>query len=78
MSVLKNWIIDQKHWKKNSQKRTQKTIEIFVGEIYSKVPKKDYAPNKNDVYLFDNIGILDISDLKDYGPENDRGYRYLS
>ena len=25
----------------------------------------------------DNVWILDILDLKDYGPENNRGYRYV-
>ena len=55
---------------------SQKNIKIFVNEIYSKPPKKNYATNKTDVYLVD-IWSLDILDLKDYGPENNRGYRYV-
>ena len=56
---------------------TQKNIKIFINEIYSKPPKKNYITNKTDVYYIDNIWSLDILDLKDYGPENNRGYRYI-
>ena len=56
---------------------TQKIIKIFINEIYSKPPKKNYITNKTDVYYIDNIWSLDILDLKDYGPENNRGYRYV-
>ena len=55
----------------------QKNIKIFINEIYSKPPKKNYATNKTDVYFIDDIWSLDILDLKDYGPENNRGYRYV-
>ena len=56
---------------------TQKNIKIFINEIYSKPPKKYYPTNKTDVYFIDDIWSLDILDLKDYGPENNRGYRYV-
>ena len=56
---------------------SQKNIKIFINEIYSKPPKKNYATNKTDVYHIDDIWSLDILDLKDYGPENNRGYRYV-
>ena len=56
---------------------TQKNIKIFINEIYSKPPKKNYATNKTDVYYIDDIWSLDILDLKDYGPENNRKYRYV-
>ena len=56
---------------------TQKNIKIFINEIYSKPPKKYYPTNKTDVYHIDDIWSLDILDLKDYGPENNRGYRYV-
>ena len=55
----------------------QKNIKIFINGIYSKAPKKYYATNKTDVYFIDDIWSLDILDLKDYGPENNRGYRYV-
>ena len=56
---------------------TQKSIRIFINELYSKAPKKNHNTNKTDVYYIDDIWSLDILDLKDYGPENIRGYRYV-
>ena len=56
---------------------TQKNIKVFINEIYSKPPKKNYATNKTDVYFIDNMWSLDILDLKDYGVKNNRGYRYV-
>ena len=56
---------------------SQKHIKMFKNEIYSKPPKKNYPTNKTDVYYIDDIWSLDILDLKDYGPENNRGYRYV-
>ena len=56
---------------------TQKNIKLYINEIYSKPPKKNYATNKTDVYHMDEIWPLDILDLKDYGPKNNRGYRYV-
>ena len=56
---------------------TQKNIKIFINEIYSKPLKKNYVTNKTDVYHIDDIWSLDILDLKDYGPENKRNYRYV-
>ena len=56
---------------------TQKNIKTFINEIYSKPPKKCYRTNKTDVCYIDEICSLDILDLKDYGPENNRGCRYV-
>ena len=56
---------------------TQKIIKIFLNEIYSKPPKKNYITNKTDGYHIDDTWSLDILDLKDYGPENNRNYRYV-
>ena len=56
---------------------TQKNIKIFINEIYSRPPRRYYATNKTDVYHIDDTWSLDILDLKDYGPENNRGYRYV-
>ena len=56
---------------------TEKNIKKFINENYSKGPKKNYATNKTDVYHIDDIWSLDNLDLKDYGPENNRGYRYV-
>ena len=56
---------------------TQKSIKYFIDEFFSKPPKKNYVTNKTDVYHIDDIWRLDISDLKDYAPENNRNYRYV-
>ena len=56
---------------------TQKTIEIFINEIYSKLPRQSYITDKTDVYHIDLIWSLDILHLNGYGPENSRGYRYV-
>ena len=36
-----------------------------------------YAINKTDVHHIDDTWSLDILDLKDYGPEKNRRYRYV-
>ena len=56
---------------------SQKSIKIFINEIFPSPPKKNYATKKTDVYHIDDIWSLDILDLKDYGPENNRNYRYV-
>ena len=56
---------------------TQKNIKIFKNEIYSKGSKRNYATNKTDVYHIDDTWSLDILDLEDYGPENNKNYRYV-
>ena len=56
---------------------TQKSIDIFINEIYSRPPKKNYATNRTDVYNINYIWSLEILDLKDYGLENNRGFRYV-
>ena len=55
----------------------QKSIKLFINATYSKGPKGNYHTNKTDVYYNDDIWSLDILNLKDYGPENFRGYRYV-
>ena len=56
---------------------TKKNIEIFLNEIFSKPLKMNYATYKTDVYHIDDIWSLYILDHKDYGPKNNRGYRYV-
>ena len=56
---------------------TQKTFKIFVHEIFSKGRKHYYIISKTDVSYIDDIWSCDILDLKDYGAENIRGYRYV-
>ena len=54
---------------------SQKNIKVFLNEIYSKPPKKNYATNETDVYHIDDIWSLDILDLQNCGPKNNRGYK---
>ena len=56
---------------------SQKSIKIVINGIYSKPPKNNYPTNKTDVYHIDDIWSLDTLYLKDYGPEKNRGYRYV-
>ena len=56
---------------------TQKSIKIFLDETFSRAPKKIYSTNKTDVYHIDDIWSWNILDLKDYGPEINKGYRYV-
>ena len=56
---------------------TQKNIKTFINEIFSRGPRKNYPTNRTNVYYIDDIWSLDILDLKDYGLENNRGYRYV-
>ena len=56
---------------------TQKTINLFRNELFSKPLKENYVTNKTYNYHIDDSWSLDISDLKNYGPENNRFYRYV-
>ena len=51
---------------------TQKSIKIIINENYYKGPKQIYLTNKTvDIWSLDNLN------LKGYGPENNRIYRYV-
>ena len=52
---------------------TQRQLKIYINETYSKGPKNNYVTKKTDFYHMDDIWSLDILDLKDYGPENNKG-----
>ena len=56
---------------------TQKAIKMFINEIFCKGPKRNNNTNKTDVYHIDDEWSSNILDLKSYGPENKRGYRYV-
>ena len=56
---------------------TQKIIKIIINEIYSKPPKENYPTSETNVHQIGDIWSLDLLDLKNYGPENNRGYRYV-
>ena len=51
--------------------------KIFIDEIYSKAPKKNYPTNKivnNDI---DEIWSIDLADMIDYQISNNKSYRYI-
>ena len=50
-------------------------IKIFFDEIYSSSPKKNYPTNKTIIKSIDDTWSSDLSDMNDYGPKNNRGYR---
>ena len=54
-----------------------KTFKKFINDIYSKPSEKYYVTNKTNVYHIHDIWPPDILDFKDYGPKNNRGYRYV-
>ena len=53
----------------------RRTASIFENDIYAKHPKQNYATNKIKVYNIDDTWSLDLSDLNNYGPKNNIGYR---
>ena len=47
-------------------------IKIFIEEIYSKAPKKNYSSNKIIYNHFDEIWSIDLADMIDYKTSNNR------
>ena len=56
---------------------SQKLNKMFMNKNYSIPHKRYYFTNKRDVYHVDDIWNLDYLNLKDYGPKNNGGYRYV-
>ena len=52
-------------------------IKIFIDEVYSKSPHKIYETNKTMIKSIDDTWPSDLLDKNDYGPKNNRGYRYI-
>ena len=50
--------------------------KIFIDEIYSKSPHKNYETNKTMIKSIDDTWSSDSLDMNDYGPKSKRGYRY--
>ena len=51
--------------------------KIFIDEIYSKPPKKNYPSNKTKIKSIDDTWSSDLLDMNDYGSKNNKGYRYI-
>ena len=52
-------------------------IKIFVDEIYTKPPKKNYPTNKIVSNFVDEIWSIDLADFSDYKTLNNKGFRYI-
>ena len=51
--------------------------KIFIDEIYSKAPKKNYKTNKITYNHTDEIWSVDLADFSDYKISNNKSYRYI-
>ena len=51
--------------------------KIFIDEIYSKPPKKNYPTNKIVYNFVDEIWSIDLADFSDYKTINNKGFRYI-
>ena len=52
-------------------------MKIFIDEIYSKAPMKNYPTNKTIIKSIDDIWSSDLLDMNDYDPKNNSSYRYI-
>ena len=52
-------------------------IKIFIDEIYSKPPIKNYPTNKIVYNHIDETGSIDLADMIDYKISNNKGNRYI-
>ena len=51
--------------------------KIFIDEIYSSPPRKNYETNKIVYNHIDEIWSLDLADMIDYKISNNKGLRYV-
>ena len=51
--------------------------KIFIDEIYSKPPKKNYPTNKIVYNHVDEIWSIDLADMIDSKTSNNKGFRYI-
>ena len=51
--------------------------KVFLDEIYSQSPKKNYPTNKTIIKSIDDTWSSDLLDMNDYGIKNNKGYRYI-
>ena len=49
--------------------------KIFVDEIYSKPPRRNYPTNKLIYNDLDEIWSIDLADMVDYKTSNNKGFR---
>ena len=51
--------------------------KVFLDEIYSKPPKKNYPTSKTMIKSIDDTWSSDLLNMNDYGIKNNKGHRYL-
>ena len=51
--------------------------KIFIDEIYSKPPLRNYPTNKVIYNHADEIWSIDLADFSDYKTSNNKGFRYI-
>ena len=51
--------------------------KIFIDEIYSKPPRRNYPTNKMVYNHIDEIWSIDLADFSDYKTSNNKGFRYI-
>ena len=51
--------------------------KIFIDEIYSKPPSRNYETNEIVYNPIDEIWSIDLADMIDYKISNNKGYRYI-
>ena len=51
--------------------------KIFIDEIYSTPPRKNYPTNKIVYNFVDEIWSIDLADMVDYKVSNNKGFRYI-
>ena len=51
--------------------------KIFINEIYSSPPRKNYPTNKVVYNHIDEIWSIDLADFSDYKTSNNEGLRYI-
>ena len=51
--------------------------KIFIDEIYSKPPRRNYPTNKIIYNHIDEIWSIDLADMIDYKISNNKGFRYI-
>ena len=52
-------------------------IKMFIVEIYSSPPRKNYPTNKTVYNHIDKIWSIDLADFSDYKTSNNKGFRYI-
>ena len=51
--------------------------KIFINEIYSKAPRKNYESNKIIYNHIDETWSINLADMIDYKISNTKGFRYI-